>query len=105
MNVATVHMTAGSVLVVIANDGYAGGTEPLLKFFLNKSEGTIDIGIPANSYIYWTNAITFENVIGASVFDEKENLVFAPWSAIRGTYIEFAVLVPSTMFSFNGLTL
>ena len=105
MNVSTVHLGVGSLLVVVSNDGYAGRSEPLLKFFLNKSEGTIDIGIPANSYIYWTNSITFENVIGASVFDEKENLVFAPWSAIRGTYIEFAVLVSSSMFSFNGLTL
>lgn len=98
-------MTAGSLLAVIANDGYSGGSEPLLKFFLNKSEGTIDIGIPANSYTYLTNSITFENVVGASVFDEKENLVFAPWSAIRGTYIEFAVLVPSTMFSFKNLNI
>ena len=98
-------MTAGSVLVVIVNDGYAGGSLPLLKFFINQTEGTSDIGIPANSYIYWTNSITFENVIGASVFDEKENMVFSPWSAIRATFTEFAVLVSSSMFSFNGLTL
>ena len=105
MNVATVHLGVGSLLVVVANDGYAGGSAPLLKFYLNQTEGTIDIGIPANSYIYWTNSITFENVIGASVFDEKENMVFSPWSAIRGTFTEFAVLVAPTMFSFNGITL
>lgn len=98
-------MTAGSLLVVIANDGYQGGSVPLLKFYLNQTEGTVDIGIPANSYIYWTNSITFENVIGASVFDEKGNMVLAPWSAIRGTFTEFAVLIPSTMFSFNGISL
>lgn len=105
MNVATVHMTAGSLLVVIANDGYRGSSLPLLKFYLNKTEGTVDIGIPANSYIYWTNSITFENVVGASVFDEKDNMVLAPWSAIHGTFTEFAVLVAPTMFSFNGLSL
>ena len=65
----------------------------------------LDISIPANSYIYWTKSITFENVIGASVFDEKGNMVFSPWSAIRGTFTEFAVLVAPTMFSFNGLSL
>lgn len=105
MNVATVHMTAGSVLVVIANDGYRGSSMPLLKFYLNQTEGTVDLGIPANSYIYWTDSITFENVVGASVFDEKENLVLAPWAAIRGTFTEFAVLVTPTMFSFNGISL
>ena len=105
MNVSTVHMTAGSLLVVISNDGYQSGTAPLLKFYLNQTEGTVDLGIPANSYIYWTNSITFENVIGASVFDEKENIVLSPWSAIRGTFTEFAVLVAPTMFSFNGITL
>ena len=98
-------MTAGSLLVVISNDGYQSGTAPLLKFYLNQTEGTVDLGIPANSYIYWTNSITFENVIGASVFDEKENIVLSPWSAIRGTFTEFAVLVAPTMFSFNGITL
>lgn len=98
-------MTAGSLLVVIANDGYQGGSLPLLKFFLNQTEGTSDIGIPANSYIYWINSITFENVIGASVFDEKENMVFSPWTAIRATFTEFAVLLPTTVFSFNGITL
>ena len=98
-------MPAGSVLVVIANDGYQSGTAPLLKFYLNQTEGTVDIGLPANSYFYWTKSITFENVIGASVFDEKENLVIAPWSAIRGTFTEFAVLVAHTMFSFNGISL
>ena len=105
MNVATVHMTAGSLLVVIANDGYQSGTASLLKFYLNQTEGTVDIGIPANSYIYWTNSITFENVIGASVFDEKDNMMMSPWSAIRATFTEFAVLVDPTMFSFNGITL
>lgn len=105
VNVSTAHITAGSLLVVISNDGYAGGSAPLLKFYLNQTEGTQDIGIPANSYIYWTNSITFENVIGASVFDEKENMALAPWSAIRGTFTEFAVLVAPTMFSFNGITL
>lgn len=98
-------MTAGSVLVVIVNDGYLGGQAPLLKFFLNKTEGTSDIGIPANSYIYWTNSITFEHVIGASVFDEKGNMVLSPWSAIRGTFTEFAVLVAPTMFSFKNLNI
>ena len=98
-------MTAGSLLVVIANDGYAGGSEPLLKFFLNQSEGTIDIGLPANSYTYLTNSITFENVVGASVFDEKDKMVLSPWAAIRATYTEFAVLVPSTMFSFKNLNI
>lgn len=98
-------MPAGSLLVVIANDGYQSGTAPLLKFYLNQTEGTVDISIPANSYIYWTNSITFENVIGASVFDEKDKMVLAPWSAIRGTFTEFAVLVDSSMFSFNGLSL
>ena len=105
MNVSTAHITAGSLLVVISNDGYVGGSAPLLKFYLNQTEGTVDIGVPANSYIYWTNSITFENVVGASVFDEKENLVLAPWSAIRGTFTEFAVLVAPTMFSFNGISL
>ena len=105
VNEATVHMTTGSLLVVIANDGYHGSSFPLLKFYLNQTEGTVDIGVPANSYIYWTNSITFENVIGASVFDEKENLVFAPWSAIRGTFTEFAVLVASSMFSFKNLNI
>ena len=105
MNESTVHMPAGSVLVVIANDGYAGGSAPLLKFFLNQTEGTSDIGIPANSYIYWTNSITFENVIGASVFDEKDNMMLSPWSAIRATFTEFSVLVAPTMFSFNGISL
>ena len=105
MNEAIVHMTAGSLLVVIANDGYAGGSAPLLKFYLNKTEGTIDIGAPANSYTYLTNSITFKNVLGASVFDEKDKMVLAPWSAIRGTFTEFAVLVAPTMFSFNGITL
>lgn len=105
MNVSTVHMPAGSLLVVIANDGYQSGTAPLLKFYLNQTEGTVDISIPANSYIYWTNSITFEYVIGASVFDEKDNMVLSPWSAIRGTFTEFAVLVAPTMFSFNGITL
>ena len=105
MNESTVHLGVGSLLVVIANDGYAGGSAPLLKFFLNQTEGTSDIGIPANSYIYWTNSITFENVIGASVFDEKENMMLSPWSAIRATFTEFAVLVNPTMFSFNGITL
>lgn len=98
-------MTAGSLLVVIANDGYRGSSLPLLKFYLNQTEGTVDIGILANSYTYLTNSITFENVVGAIVFDEKENLVLAPWSAIRGTFTEFAVLVAPTMFSFNGITL
>lgn len=78
---------------------------PLMKFYLNQTEGTVDIGVPANSYIYWTNSITFEYVVGASVFDEKENMVLAPWSAIRGTLTEFAVLVTPTMFSFNGINL
>ena len=105
MNVSTVHITTGSVLVVIANDGYLGGSAPLLKFYLNQTEGTIDIGLPANSYIYWTKSITFENVIGASVFDEKENMILSPWSAIHGTFTEFAVLVAPTMFSFNGISL
>lgn len=105
MNVSTVHLTAGSLLVVIANDGYTTGSAPLLKFYLNQTEGTVDIGISANSYIYWTKSITFENVVGASVFDEKENMVMAPWSAIRGTFTEFAVLVAPTMFSFNGISL
>ena len=98
-------MSANSLLVVIANDGYSSGSAPLLKFYLNQTEGLIDIGIPANSYIYWTKSITFENVVGASVFDEKENMVLSPWSAIRGTFTEFAVLVAPTMFSFNGITL
>lgn len=98
-------MTAGALLVVIANDGYQGSSVPLLKFFLNKSEGTIDIGIPANSYTYLTNSITFENVVGANVFDDKENLVFAPWAAIRGTYTEFAVLPAPSMFSFKNLNI
>ena len=101
----TVHMTVGSLLVVIANDGYAGGSEPLLKFFINQTEGPIDIGLPANSYTYLTNSITLGNVVGASVFDEKENMVLSPWSAIRGTFTEFAVLVPSTMFSFKNLNI
>ena len=105
MNESTVHKTTGSLLVVIANDGYQGNLFPLLKFYLNQTEGTVDIGIPANSYIYWTNSITFENVIGASVFDEKDNMMLSPWSAIRGTFTEFAVLVAPTMFSFNGLSL
>ena len=98
-------MTTGSLLVVIANDGYLGNSFPLLKFFLNQTGGTVDISIPANSYIYWTNSITFENIVGASVFDEKENMVISPWSAIRATFTEFAVLVSPTMFSFNGITL
>lgn len=98
-------MTDGSLLVVIVNDGYLGNSFPLLKFFLNQTGGTSDIGLPANSYIYWTKSITFENIIGASVFDEKENMVLSPWSAIRGTFTEFAVLVDPTMFSFNGITL
>ena len=98
-------MSANSLLVVIANDVYANSLAPLLKFYLNQTEGTVDIGIPANSYIYWTNSITFENVIGASVFDEKGNMVLSPWSAIRGTFTEFAVLVAPTMFSFNGISL
>ena len=98
-------MTAGSLLVVIANDGYTTGSASLLKFYLNQTEGTVDLGIPANSYIYWTKSITFENVIGASVFDENENMMLSPWSAIRGTFTEFAVLVAPTMFSFNGITL
>lgn len=98
-------MTAGSLLVVIANDGYRGSSVPLLKFYLNQTEGTVDIGIPANSYTYLTNSITFENVVGASVFDEKENLVLSPWSAIRGTFTEFAVLVAPTMFSFKNLNI
>ena len=105
MNVSTVHLTAGSLLVVIANDGYQSGTAPLLKFYLNQTEGTVDLGIPANSYFYWTNSITFENVIGANVFDEKDNMMLAPWSAIRGTFTEFAVLVAPMMFSFNGISL
>ena len=105
MNVSTVHMTAGSLLVVIANDGYRGSSIPLLKFYLNQTEGTVDLGIPANSYTYLTNSITFENVVGASVFDEKENMVFAPWAAIRGTFTEFAVLVAPTMFSFKNLNI
>ena len=105
MNVSTVHMTAGSLLVVIANDGYRGSSIPLLKFYLNQTEGTVDIGIPANSYIYLTNSITFENVVGASVFDEKDNMMLSPWAAIRGTFTEFAVLVASSMFSFNGISL
>lgn len=98
-------MTAGSLLVVIANDGYHGSSIPLLKFYLNQTEGTVDIGVPANSYTYLTNSITFENVVGASVFDEKENLVLAPWAAIRGTFTEFAVLVASSMFSFKNLNI
>lgn len=98
-------MSAGSLLVVILNDGYQGSSLPLLKFFLNQTEGLVDISIPANSYIYWTNSITFENVIGAIVFDEKDNMMLAPWSAIRGTFTEFAVLVAPTMFSFNGISL
>lgn len=98
-------MSANSLLVVIANDVYSNALAPLLKFYLNKTEGTVDIGIPANSYIYWTNSITFENVVGASVFDEKENMVFAPWSAIRGTFTEFAILVSPTMFSFKNLNI
>ena len=98
-------MTTGSLLVVIANDGYQGNSFPLLKFFLNQTGGTSDIGIPANSYIYWTNSITFENVIGASVFDEKEKMVLSPWSAIRGTFTELAVLVDPTMFSFKNLNI
>lgn len=98
-------MTAGSLLVVIANDGYRGSSVPLLKFYLNQTEGTVDLGIPANSYTYLTNSITFENVVGASVFDEKENLVLSPWSAIRGTFTEFAVLVAPTMFSFKNLNI
>ena len=98
-------MTAGSLLAVIANDGYTTGSASLLKFYLNKTEGTLDISIPANSYIYWMNSITFENVVGASVFDENENMMLAPWSAIRGTFTEFAVLVNPTMFSFNGIIL
>ena len=98
-------MTAGSLLVVIANDSYQSGTAPLLKFYLNQTEGTIDIGVPANSYIYWTKSITFENVIGASVFDEKDNMVLSPWAAIRGTFTEFAVLVAPSMFSFKNLNI
>ena len=97
-------MTTGSLLVVIANDGYHGSSLPLLKFFINQTGGTSDIGIPANSYIYLTNSITFENVIGASVFDEKDNMMLSPWSALRATFMEFAVLVAPTMFSFNGIT-
>lgn len=98
-------MTAGSLLVVIANDGYAGDLVPLLKFYLNQTEGAVDLGIPANSYTYLTNSITFENVVGAIVFDEKGNMVLAPWSAIRGTFTEFAVLVASSMFSFKNLNI
>ena len=98
-------MTTGSLLVVIANDGYRGSSIPLLKFYLNQTEGTVDIGVPANSYTYLTNSITFENVVGAIVFDEKENLVLAPWAAIRGTFTEFAVLVASSMFSFKNLNI
>ena len=105
MNESTVHMSANSLLVVIANDGYRGSSLPLLKFFINQTEGTVDLGIPANSYTYLTNSITFENVIGASVFDEKENMVFSPWSAIRGTFTEFAVLVAPSMFSFKNLNI
>lgn len=105
INVSTAHISTGSLLVVIANDGYQSGTAPLLKFYLNQTEGTVDIGVPANSYIYWTKSITFENVIGASVFDEKDNMVMSPWSDIRGTFTEFAVLVPSTMFSFKNLNI
>ena len=93
------------MLVVILNDGYQGSSLPLLKFFLNQTEGTVDLGIPANSYIYWTNSITFENVVGASVFDEKENMVLSPWSAIRGTFTEFAVLIAPSMFSFKNLNI
>lgn len=98
-------MSTNSLLVVIANDGYRGSSFPLLKFFINQTGGTSDIGLPANSYIYWTNSITLENVVGASVFDEKDNMVLSPWSAIRGTFMEFAVLLAPTMFSFNGITL
>lgn len=98
-------MTVGSLLVVIANDGYAGGSMPLLKFFLNQTEGPADIGLPANSYIYLTNSITFENVAGVSVFDEKENMVMSPWTALRGTFTEFAVLVAPSMFSFKNLNI
>ena len=98
-------MPTGSLLVVIANDGYRGSSFPLLKFFINQTEGTSDIGLPANSYTYLTNSITFENVIGASVFDEKDNMVLSPWAAIRGTFTEFAVLVAPSMFSFKNLNI
>ena len=105
VNESTIHMTAGSLLVVIANDGYQGSSIPLLKFYLNQTEGTVDLGIPANSYTYLTNSITFENVVGAIVFDEKENMVLAPWAAIRGTFTEFAVLIAPSMFSFKNLNI
>ena len=98
-------MTAGSLLVAITNDGYRGSSLPLLKFYLNQTGGTVDIGIPENSYTYLTNSITFENVVGAIVFDEKDNMMLSPWAAIRTTFTEFAVLVNPTMFSFNGITL
>lgn len=98
-------MSTNSLLVVIANDVYADVLFPLLKFYLNQTEGTVDIRVPVNSYIYQTNSITFENVVGASVFDEKDNMVLSPWSAIRGTFTEFAVLVAYSMFSFNGISI
>ena len=105
MNATKFPTTVGSLLVVIANDEYTTGTASFLRFYLNQTEKTIDVPIPANSYIYLTNSVTPETVIGASVFDEKDNMMVAPWSYIRATFTEFAVLVAPTIFSFNGITL
>ena len=103
-------MYVNYLLVVIANGEYAGGSGPFLRFYLNQRNEMIDVEIPANSYIYWTDSITFEtgagaSVVGANIFNEKNKRVLAPWSVIHGTFTEFAVLVAPTMFSFNGLSL
>lgn len=103
-------MYANYLLVVITNGEYEGGSAPFLRFYLNQRNQMIDVGIPANSYIYWTDSITFDtgagaSVVGATIFNEKNKRVLAPWSVIHGTFTEFAVLVTPTMFSFNGLSL
>ena len=110
MDASTFLMYASCLLVVITNGEYTNGSGPFLRFYLNQGNTIFNIEIPANSYIYWTDSINFDtgdgaSVVGASIFNEKNKRVLAPWSVIHGTFTEFAVFFDPTMFSFNGLSL
>ena len=99
-----VHLPANSVLVVVERYIYEGRASPILEFHLNQTEGTLDIQIPPNSYSYWTKDISFRNVIGIGVFDEKRKMILSPFSDIHGTITEFSVLLSPSTFSLEGMS-
>ena len=104
VNPSTVHLPANSLLVVAYKEVYEGRSTPSLLVHLNQAEGTEDVQIPPNSYIYWTKDISFQTIIGIGVFDEKRNMILSPWAEIHGTTTEFSVLLSPSTFSFEGIS-